>query len=206
MENNQKTDEAAIADNKGSLFNDIMEIAESTFITVFAIVMIFTYLLHPVHIIGTSMVPTLNNDDRIFMSTVITNISNGDVIIIDNNAAYLLNDSGEVYESSSSGFNECIIKRVIACGGQTIDIDFETGKVTVDGEVLEESYINETTVKNDGAFTYPLVVPDGYYFVMGDNRNHSSDSRNQYVGLVKKDQIYGKAVLRYSPMSEFKVL
>lgn len=193
-------------ENKKSLARDLLEIAESTFITVFVIVLIFTYLLHPVNVVGTSMVPTLNNDDRIFMSTITANLSYGDIIVIDNDAAYLLDDNGEVYESTSYPFNECIIKRIIACGGQTVDIDFNTGEVTVDGVVLDEPYINDITTRNEGAFDFPLVVPEGYYFVMGDNRNHSSDSRNSAVGFIKQDQIYGKAVIRYSPFSEFEIL
>lgn len=193
-------------ENKKSLTRDLLEIAESTFITVFVIVLIFTYLLHPVNVVGTSMVPTLNNDDRIFMSTITANLSYGDIIVINNDAAYLLGDNGEVLEEDSYPFNECIIKRIIACGGQTVDIDFSTGEVTVDGVVLDEPYINEITARNEGAFEFPLVVPEGYYFVMGDNRNHSSDSRNPSVGFVKQEQIYGKAVIRYSPFSEFKIL
>lgn len=207
MENNQEIRENSPAEKKGSLLSDILEIVESTFITVFSIVMIFTYLLHPVNVVGSSMVPTLNNDDRIFMSTIITNLSYGDIIVINNDAAYLVDaNTHEVYESTSGELNECIIKRVIACGGQTIDIDFTTGKVIVDGVVLDEPYINELTTKNSGAFSYPLEIPEGYYFVMGDNRNRSSDSRYPYVGLISQEQIYGKAVIRYSPFSQFKIL
>lgn len=198
--------EAPQPENKKSLAKDLLEIAESTFITVFVIVLIFTYLLHPVNVVGTSMVPTLNNDDRIFMSTIVTNLSYGDIIVINNDAAYLLDEKGDVLMQDSTPLNECIIKRIIACGGQTVDIDFDTGEVRVDGVVLDEPYINEATHKNEGAFTYPFVVPEGYYFVMGDNRNHSSDSRCPYVGLIKQEQIYGKAVIRYSPFSQFKIL
>ncbi|MBQ8296447.1 MAG: signal peptidase I [Ruminococcus sp.] len=189
---------------KKSLKRDIIEIAESTFITVFVIVLIFTYLLHPVNVVGTSMVPTLSDGDRIFMSTITTNVECGDIIVINNDAAYLLDESGKVYSEDSGLFNECIIKRVIACGGQTVDIDFNSSTVTVDGEVLDEPYINELTTKNEGALTFPLVVPEGYYFVMGDNRNRSADSRNPDVGLIKDDQIYGEAVIRYSP--DFEIL
>lgn len=190
-----------------SLKNDILEIAESTLITIFTVVMIFTYLLHPVNVVGTSMVPTLNNDDKIFMSTVVTNVSCGDIIVINNDSSYLIDEAtGEVYSRPSAPLDECIIKRVIACGGQTVDIDFTTGTVTVDGEVLDEPYINEITSKNDGAINFPVTIPEGYYFVMGDNRNHSSDSRNAFVGLIKQDQIYGKAVMRYAPFSQFKIL
>lgn len=207
MENNQEIRGNSPAEKKGSLLSDILEIVESTFITVFSIVMVFTYLLHPVNVVGSSMVPTLNNDDRIFMSTIITNLSYGDIIVINNDAAYLIDENThEVYEASSGELNECIIKRVIACGGQTIDIDFTTGEVTVDGVVLDEPYINELTTKNSGAFSFPLEIPEGYYFVMGDNRNRSSDSRYPYVGLISQEQIYGKAVIRYSPFSQFKIL
>jgi len=191
-------------ENKKNFKSDFMEIIESTLITVFVIVLIFTYLLHPVNVIGTSMVPTLNDDDRIFMSTISTDFSYGDIVVVNNDAAYLLDAAGNVYESDSGRLNECIIKRVIACGGQTVDIDFGTGTVTVDGEILDEPYINAPTFENEGAFTYPIVVPEGYYFVMGDNRNRSSDSRNANVGFIKKDQIYGKAIIRYSP--EFDIL
>jgi len=88
-------------------------------------------------------------------------------------------------------------------GGETLDIDFATGTVTIDGEVLEESYINNLTVNDEGAFTYPLTIPEGYYFVMGDNRQHSSDSRHPMVGLVSEEQIMGKAVFRFAPISNF---
>jgi signal peptidase I len=161
--------------------------------------MIFTYLLHPVNVVGHSMVPTLNDNDRIFMSTITAGLSDGDIVVINNDASYLLDENGEVYQTDSGVLNECIIKRVIACGGQTVDINFETGEVSVDGEILDEPYINEVTRNNDGAFNYPVTIPEGYYFVMGDNRNNSSDSRNAFVGLIKSEQIYGKAVIRYSP-------
>lgn len=216
MEENKLTDQQPHGidkekntDSEGTaktFINDIIEIVETTMITVFAIVLIFTYLLHPVNVVGGSMNPTLYGGDRIFMSMITPNISYGDIVVINNDAAYLLNENNEVVSSSSSQLNECIIKRVIACGGQTIDIDFVKGEVKVDGEILDEPYINAVTTQNDRAFTYPLYVPEGYYFVMGDNRNESSDSRNIYVGLIKKEQIYGKAILRYSPLSEFKFL
>ncbi|MGN0579704.1 MAG: signal peptidase I [Ruminococcus sp.] len=190
----------------GDPLRDIIEIAETTIITIFAIVLIFTYILHPVNVVGGSMIPTLNDGDRVFMSMISPDISCGDIVVINNDAAYLLDQNGKVVSSTSSQLNECIIKRVIACGGQTIDIDFLSGSVTVDGKILDEPYINALTTHDDRAFSYPLTVPEGYYFVMGDNRNESSDSRNIYVGLIKREQIYGKAIIRYSPFSEFKFL
>ena len=152
------------------------------------------------------MVPTLQNDDKIFMTTVIPDISYGDIIVIDNDKAYLLDENNEVIEKDSRELNECIIKRVIAEGGQTIDIDFNTGAVTVDGEILDEPYINALTLTDEGGFDFPVTVPEGYYFVMGDNRNASSDSRHPYVGFIKQNQIYGKAIIRYAPVDTFKIL
>jgi signal peptidase I len=200
--------------DKKQFVGDILEIVESTLVTVFVIVMIFTYLLHPVNISGQSMEPTLHSDERIFMTTVYFGIDNGDILVIDNNAVYLIDDNGEPYKAdiANNPLDECIIKRVIACGGQEIDIDDSdptNTKVLVDGKVVDEPYImaGANTAKS-GAFAgkFPFTVPDGYYFVMGDNREKSSDSRSGYVGLIKKDQVYGKAIVRYSPLSKFKML
>ena len=206
-------------DKKGDFIKDLIEIAESTIITVFIIVLVFTYILHPVNIVGRSMVPTLNKNyngereikgetDKVFMNTVFFDVKYGDILVIDKDKNYLLDDSGKPYQPQyDMPINECIIKRVIAVGGQTVSI--ENGRVTVDGEVLDEPYIAEDAyTEDDGAFggQYPITIPEGYYFVMGDNRNHSTDSRARSVGLVKRDQIYGKAIIKYSPLEEFDIL
>ncbi|MBD5159303.1 MAG: signal peptidase I [Ruminococcus sp.] len=187
---------------------DFIEIAESTFITVFVIIMIFTYILHPVNVVGTSMTNTLQDGDRIFMTTVYGSLSYGDIVVINNDMAYLLDEDNNIVEKNidGSGLKECIIKRVIATGGQTIEINSDTKEVIVDGKVLDEPYIKELTNNSGVSFNYPITVPEGYYFCMGDNRNGSSDSRNSDIGLIKKSQIYGKAMLRYAPVSSFKYL
>lgn len=219
---NEISEESSSGENatkKENPFKDIIEIAESTIITVFVIILVFTYILHPVNIVGHSMYPTLNknyegtraekNDtDKVFMSTLYFDINYGDILVIDKDVNYLLDDNGEAYVPDQyAPINECIIKRVIAVGGQTVDI--HDGQVFIDGEAIDEPYINESNSTSDlGAFTgqFPITVPEGYYFVMGDNRNHSTDSRAASVGLVKKDQIYGKAIIKYSPLSEFDIL
>lgn len=218
QENGAETDGVEETETKGSFLNDCLEIIESTIITIFVVFMIFTYLLHPVNIVGHSMVPTLNknydsvraekNDtDKIFMSTVYLDINYGDILVIEKDENYILDSDGNPYVADSASIDECIIKRVIAVGGQTIDI--HGGQVYVDGELLDEPYINEPDSTADlGAFTgqYPITIPEGYYFVMGDNRNHSTDSRAVSVGLISKEQIYGKAIVKYSPLSEFDIL
>ncbi|WP_037297651.1 signal peptidase I [Ruminococcus flavefaciens] len=193
---------------EGKLVDDIIEVIESTLLTVFVIVMIFTYLLHPVNVVGGSMNNTLFDGNRVFMTTVYTGPHYGDIIVINNDMAYFLDENGKVYEKdiTGSGLKECIIKRVIAEPGQTIDFDLENEQVIVDGKVLDEPYIRETVNKDGGMYDFPITVPEGYYFVMGDNRRESADSRNPDVGLIKKDQIYGKALIKYSPIKEFKFL
>ena len=195
------------ANQKKNFFSDVIEVVESTLITVFVIIMIFTYILHPVNVVGTSMTNTLQDGDRIFMNSIYGELSYGDIVVINNDMAYLLNSDNEIVENNIDGssLKECIIKRIIATGGQTIDIEAYSGDVIVDGETLDEPYIKEK-LKNGGVFDYPITIPEGYYFVMGDNRNGSSDSRNPDIGLIKKDQIYGKAILRYAPISSFKYL
>ena len=193
---------------ESKLVDDIIEIVESTLITVFVIVMIFTYLLHPVNVVGGSMNNTLFENDRIFMTTVYGGPHYGDIVVINNDMAYLLDENNKVIERDITGspLKECIIKRVIAEPGQTIDLDAEKGEVIVDGKVLDEPYIKDTINDAGYGFQYPITIPEGYYFVMGDNRRGSSDSRVSDIGLIKKDQIYGKAVLRYSPIKDFKFL
>lgn len=207
MEENVETNPSETNKSGNKLLGDIVEIIESTLITVFVIVMIFTYILHPVNVVGTSMIDTLQDNDRIFMTTVYTDISYGDIVVIDNDMAYLLDENNNIVERNIDGssLKECIIKRVIATGGQTVEIIPETGDVIVDGKTLDEPYIKEK-LRNGGVFDYPITVPEGYFFVMGDNRNGSSDSRNPDIGLIKKDQIYGKAVVRYAPLSKFRYL
>ena len=91
-----------------------------------------------------------------------------------------------------------IVKRVIATEGQTVDIDFANGIVYVDGEALDEPYINEPTYTDEGT-EFPLTVPEGSIFVMGDNRNRSDDSRNAELGTVDTRYVIGRAVFLLFP-------
>lgn len=210
----EEEDESSDKEGTSNLMNDIVEIVESTLITMFVVVLIFTYLLHPVNVVGSSMEPTLIDGNKVFMTTVFSKVKYGDIIIIDNDKAYLLDESGQVYERNIDGskLKECIIKRVIATEGQVLDItaDAETGKtvVTVDGKVIDEPYLmkDAQTYPKDFEGKFPLTIPDGYCFAMGDNRNVSADSRSSEVGLIKEEQIYGKAVFRYSPISDMCLL
>lgn len=200
-----KTEEVA-EKKKGTFWKDVADMLEAVLISVFFVIMLFAYVLRPVTVEGHSMESTLQDQDKLFMTDLLYTPERGDIVIVDNNVSHIYDQNGNLVEGSglsTATTEKRLIKRVIAVGGETLDIDFTTGTVTIDGEVLEESYINNLTVSDEGAFTYPLTIPEGYYFVMGDNRQHSSDSRHPMVGLVSEEQIMGKAVFRFAPISNF---
>ena len=212
--NNKDGSDDAEAEEKGSLTKDVFEILESTLVTMFVIVMIFTYLAHPLAVQGHSMNDTLQNENKVSVYTLKFTPKRGDIIVINNDAAYLLDENNNVVKKEIAGsqLEECLIKRVIAGPGQTLKIDPDANTVTVDGQVLTENYTKpipegeDTMIYGIGWIDGEITIPEGYCFVMGDNRNNSADSRNPSVGLIKEDQIYGKALLRYSPLKDFKIL
>ncbi len=155
---------------------------------VFAIVVIFTFFFRFAGVVGPSMQPTLYENDWLIVDTAKTSFKRGDIII----------------STQPNAFNEPIVKRVIATGGQTIKIDFATSSVYVDGEKLEESYVQGRTDDSEG-FSGSVTVPEGQLFVMGDNREHSTDSRSAAIGLLDERYIIGKVKARFLPYGTFKV-
>ena len=155
-------------------------------IHVLAVFMVcYMLLFRVVVVIGPSMYNTLVDGDRLVLmsNTVYRNPKAGDVIV----ASKKTFDDGE-----------CIIKRIIATEGQTVDIDFQRGVVYVDGIALDEDYAYTPTTMYEGV-DFPITVPEGSYFVMGDNRNSSKDSRNPQIGFIDKREILGKAVFLLMP-------
>ncbi len=200
----EQTSEEQASENeekKSNFFNDFIEILETMLISIFVVLILFTYLMRPVTVDGSSMFPTLTDKDRLVMWRLLYHPHQGDIVVVSDYAGHVLDLNGNVIESGSS-LRECLIKRVIAVGGQMIDVRTEEGLVYVDGTPLDEPYVNEPTLTNDGAFSYPITVPEGYVFVMGDNRNHSTDSRSSYVGLVKEEDVLGCAYFRYCSVQE----
>ena len=163
---------------------DLYEWVQALVCSVLAVVVIFTFGVRLIGVDGHSMVPTLQHGDRLRDrdSMFYDDYQYGDIVIL----------TKETFLSAP------IVKRVIAVGGQTVDIDFESGSVYVDGKLLNEPYINELTFQEEGV-EFPVVVPEGSIFVMGDNRNHSDDSRNSRLGTVDTRYVIGKAVFLAFP-------
>lgn len=184
-----------------SILGDLLDLIESILCSVFLVFLVFTFLFRIATVEGASMVPTLVNGDRLIISELGYTPQQGDVVIINARKSYQLDSAQQVVESE--GLNKLIVKRIIALGGQKVDIDFNTGTVMVDDQVLQEGYINTLTTRDEGGMQFPVVVPEGYVFVLGDNRDISKDSRHPNVGFVSESEIMGKALLRVFPLDKF---
>lgn len=190
-------------EEKTNFIDDLFDMTESVIYAVFVVLLIFTYILRIATVDGTSMEPTLQNEDRLIVSDIFFTPKPRDIVIINSEKAHLFADDSETEVIETDGLNKRIVKRVIATEGQTVDIDFKLGEVYIDGEKIYESYIADLTTRNEGAFNYPIVIPEGYLFVMGDNRIWSKDSRHPSVGLVKEEDVSGHVLLRISPFEKF---
>lgn len=127
----------------------------------------------------------------------------GDYLLLLSNTLYRNPEQGDIVVASKDSFRsgEPIIKRIIALEGQTVDIDFETGNVYVDGELLSEPYLGSPTKTPEGV-SFPLTVDEGCLFVMGDNRMGSTDSRSPSIGQIDKREILGRAIFLIIPGNE----
>ncbi|MCD8005580.1 MAG: signal peptidase I [Oscillospiraceae bacterium] len=175
-------------EKKTSTLDSALDWLKSLCITFAVVVLLFTFVVRTAVVNGTSMTDTLQDGDFLILWSLFYTPQQGDII-----------------SANCEGLDEVIVKRIIATEGQTVDIDFETGSVYVDGELLDEPYIRNLTLNDEGGFTYPVTVGEGQYFVMGDNRQGSRDSRDAKVGLIDRDDILGKVVLRLYPFSDITV-
>ena len=134
-------------------------------------------------------------------------LQNGDNLIVEK-LSYRFSDPKrfDIIVFPPTGKKEYYIKRIIGLPGETVQID-EEGNIYINGELLEENYGKETIAANNrGRAAEPITLGDDEYFVMGDNRNNSKDSRSAEVGNVKRSQIIGRAWLRIWPLNQFGLL
>jgi signal peptidase I len=149
-------------------------------------ILVFVFIGRVMGVDGMSMLPTLHHNDKFIMSNLFYTPKYGDIVVI-----------------KTDTFGDTpIVKRVIATEGQTVDIDFNAGVVYVDGEPLDEPYTNAPTFARED-FYGPLTVPEGHVFVMGDNRNASTDSRSNAVGLVDTRRILGRVMFILLPAEQW---
>jgi signal peptidase I len=161
---------------KEKIIINFYESAMSLVGAIVIILMMYTFGVKSVAVDGTSMVPTLQHGDRLVVTAFCIEPKSGDIIV----------------STQPNAFGNSIIKRVIAIENQSVDINFKTGDVIVDGIILDEPYINNRTVNSQGV-KFPLVVPENHIFVMGDNRQGSTDSRSEMVGFIQEEYIFGVA-------------
>ena len=175
---------------EGRFTSELFSWGESLMAVLIFFVVVFTFFVRLIGVDGTSMYPTLQDHSVMLVSNLGYTPKKGDIVVL-----------------NKKGFwnDQPIVKRVIATGGDTVDIDPVTGDVIVNGEVLDEPYIFEkiNTLERMGDLTYPQTVPEGCIYVLGDNRNGSTDSRWSSLGMVDERYVLGHVLSVVFPFNDF---
>jgi signal peptidase I len=172
---------------------ELLDWAQALVTSLILVIMLFTFLARIITVDGTSMVPTLENLDRVLITNLGYTPKQGDIIVFTKKGLRLPG-----YEDK----DQPLVKRVIATAGQEVDINFNTAQVFVDGVLQDEPYISEPT-RRQLDIQFPVTVPKGCIFVMGDNRNESIDSRDSRIGMIDTRYILGRVLLRVMPFGSF---
>ena len=207
----QENNIADTVDNENDKINNVKQKASSFFdyfeiltLSILAVLLVFSLIIRVCKVDGGSMNQTLQNGEMLVISDLFYEPRQGDIIVF--------------HLCQEDGFNKPLVKRVIATEGQKVVIDITEQKVYVDGIELVEDYVyfnsegynlayfNSLDLNNDpdGHLRFTATVPEGKLFVMGDNRNGSTDSRSRAIGFVDKDTVLGKALFRVAPFTIFK--
>ena len=185
MNLNENSENCQAKQEKGGISKSILGYVKDLVYLLGVILVLFLICFRVVVVSGPSMQNTLIDGDYLLLigKPFYTQPAQGDIIVA---------------AKDSYGNGTPIVKRIIATEGQVVDIDFETGEVTVDGVPLDEPYIKNLTKLSEG-MVFPLKVEEGCVFVMGDNRMNSKDSRDPVIGLIDKREILGKAIVLFLP-------
>jgi signal peptidase I, bacterial type len=168
-------------ENKNIIY---LEWIESITLSLISIILIFTFIFRITTVSGISMVPTLNNHDKVIVSNLFYVPERQDVVVIDTFTSY----------------GQPLVKRIIGLPGDEVDINFTTGEVFVNGQLQDEPYISALTTQQLD-INFPIIVPNNTVFVMGDNRPYSLDGRSSSIGFINVRNILGKALYRVYPFS-----
>ncbi|MBQ3970556.1 MAG: signal peptidase I [Clostridia bacterium] len=187
----KKDDESNNSKKKGKnapseFVKGVFDWASAFLFAIVVVVLVLTFCVRVVSIDGDSMLQTLQDKNKVIVTGLDYDPQVGDIVVISHGAT----------------LDKVIVKRVIATEGQTVDINGETGEVSVDGIVLDEPYINGKT-EPKGDVEFPVTVEPGTVFVLGDNRPISDDSRYSEVGMVEEGSIIGKVQFRFYPFDKF---
>ena len=172
---------------KQDIWSQLFDFFEMLCVALTIVIVCFSFIGRHSPVNGTSMVPTLQERDLMIVTSLPYTPKRGDIVVFQNPGLY----------------ERPFIKRVIAVEGDTLDIDFENWAVYVNGEKLDEPYINYeagTIMRGFGNFDFPMTLPEGYCWCMGDNRNNSTDSR--MIGPIDNRFILGRAVFRIWPLDK----
>lgn len=170
--------------NQNEVVATIFDWLGSLFMALVVVLLVMTFGFRIIDVDGKSMEPTLIDSDKVAITNLFYTPHNGDIVII----------------SHAEDYPKPLVKRVIATAGQELRLDYDNNAVYVDGELLDEPYIQGATIRGD----VPVeelngVVPEGKVFVMGDNRGISLDSRYRQIGFIDESYIIGKAQLDLIP-------
>ena len=185
MEEAKQSETQMKTEETGRFSSALFDWAESLVIAILLVIALFTFICRIVIVDGHSMESTLHHGQLMLVSAIGYEEERGDIIVLHND------------------FHGPIVKRIVATEGDTVDIDFDNAQVYLNGEALDEPYLDHFSYYDYEGIDFPQTVPEDCVFVLGDNRNGSTDSRSPLVGMVDQKSVIGKVYFTIFPLDSF---